>query len=153
MKQISRALLILMLCVWANAEKNLLSAANAPRNSAIKKVEVHQQRPRHKQPVHKNLIMNDSDFQYLYKTIKKKSYEKDQFELLSVGVLDNFFNCRQCMKIMSIYSFDKDKMRVLDIMADHIVDRENAYLILDSFRFESDRRKAASKLGIREKRK
>ena len=54
---------------------------------------------------------------------------------------------------MSIYSFDKDKLKVLDIMAKHIVDKENARLILDSFRFESDRRKAASKLGIREKRK
>ena len=153
MKQISKVLLILMLCVWANAENNLLIASNAPRNSAIKKVEVSQQRPRHKQPVHKSLIMNDRDFQYLYKTIKKKSFEKDQFELLSVGVLDNYFNCQQCMKIMSIYKFDKDKMKVLDIMANHIVDRENAHLILDSFRFDSDRRKAASKLGIREKRK
>lgn len=153
MKQISKVLLILMLCVWANAENNLLSASNTPRNSAIKKVEVSQQRPRHKQPAHKSLIMNDRDFQYLYKTIKKKSFEKDQFELLSVGVLDNYFNCRQCMKIMSIYKFDKDKMKVLDIMANHIVDRENAHLILDSFRFDSDRRKAASKLGIREKRK
>lgn len=153
MKQISKALLILMLYVWANAENNLLSASNTPRNSAIKKVEVRQQRPRHKQPAHKSLIMNDRDFQYLYKTIKKKSFEKDQFELLSVGVLDNYFNCRQCMKIMSFYKFDKDKMKVLDIMANHIVDRENAHLILDSFRFDSDRRKAASKLGIREKRK
>ena len=153
MKQISKVLLILMLCVWANAENNLLSASNTPRNSAIKKVEVRQQRPHHKQPAHKSLIMNDRDFQYLYKTIKKKSFEKDQFELLSVGVLDNYFNCRQCMKIMSIYKFDKDKMKVLDIMANHIVDRENAHLILDSFRFDSDRRKAASKLGIREKRK
>ena len=97
--------------------------------------------------------MNDKDFQYLYKVIKKKAFEKDQLELLSVGVLDNYFSCRQCAKIMSIYSFDKDKLKVLDIMANHIVDKENARLILDSFRFESDRRKAASKLGIREKRK
>ena len=153
MKQIAKALLILILSVWASAGNNLLSASNSPRSSAIKRVEVFQHRPHHERPQFKNPIMNDKDFQYLYKVIKKKAFEKDQLELLSVGVLDNYFSCRQCAKIMSIYSFDKDKLKVLDIMAKHIVDKENAHLILDSFRFESDRRKAASKLGIREKRK
>ena len=93
--------------------------------------------------------MSDSDFQYLYKTIKKKHFDKDRLELLSVGVLDNHFSCRQCAKILSLYSFDKDKLKVLDIMAKHIVDLDNARLILDSFRFESDRRKAANMLGLR----
>lgn len=153
MKQIAKVLLILILSVWASAGNNLLSASNSPRSSAIKRVEVFQHRPHHERPQFKNPIMNDKDFQYLYKVIKKKAFEKDQLELLSVGVLDNYFSCRQCAKIMSIYSFDKDKLKVLDIMAKHIVDKENARLILDSFRFESDRRKAASKLGIREKRK
>ena len=153
MKQIAKALLILILSVWASAGNNLLSASNSPRSSAIKRVEVFQHRPHHERPQFKNPIMYDKDFQYLYKVIKKKAFEKDQLELLSVGVLDNYFSCRQCAKIMSIYSFDKDKLKVLDIMAKHIVDKENAHLILDSFRFESDRRKAASKLGIREKRK
>ena len=153
MKQIAKALLILILSVWASAENNLLSASSSPRNPAVKKVEVHQNRPRHEKPQFKKLIMNDHDFQYLYKVIKKKPFEKDQLELLSVGVLDNYFSCRQCAKIMSIYSFDKDKLKILDIMASHIVDKENAHLILDSFRFEADRRKAAVKLGIREKRK
>ena len=153
MKQIAKALLILILSVWASAGNNLLSASNSPRSSAIKRVEVFQHRPHHERPQFKNPIMNERDFQYLYKVIKKKAFEKDQLELLSVGVLDNYFSCRQCAKIMSIYSFDKDKLKVLDIMAKHIVDKENAHLILDSFRFESDRRKAASKLGMREKRK
>ena len=153
MKQIAKALLILILSVWASAGNNLLNASNSPRSSAIKRVEVFQHRPHHERPQFKNPIMNDKDFQYLFKVIKKKAFEKDQLELLSVGVLDNYFSCRQCAKIMSIYSFDKDKLKVLDIMAKHIVDKENARLILDSFRFESDRRKAASKLGIREKRK
>ena len=153
MKQIAKALLILILSVWASAGNNLLSASNSPRSSAIKRVEVFQHRPHHERLQFKNPIMNDKDFQYLYKVIKKKAFENDQLELLSVGVLDNYFSCRQCAKIMSIYSFDKDKLKVLDIMAKHIVDKENAHLILDSFRFESDRRKAANKLSIREKRK
>ena len=92
--------------------------------------------------------MGDRDFQYLYKTIKKKHFEKDQLEILSIGVLDNYFSCRQCAKIMSLYSFDKDKLKVLDIMAGHIVDMENVNTILKSFKFDSNRRKAADILGF-----
>ena len=70
MKQIAKALLILILSVWASAENNLLSASNSPRSSVIKRVEVLQHRPRHERPQFKNPIMNERDFQYLYKVIK-----------------------------------------------------------------------------------
>ena len=77
MKQIAKALLILILSVWASAENNLLSASNSPRSSVIKRVEALQHRPRHERPQFKNPIMNDKDFQYLYKVIKKKAFEKE----------------------------------------------------------------------------
>ena len=93
--------------------------------------------------------MSDKDFQYLYKTIKKKSFDRDRLELLSVGVLDNYFSCRQCTKILSIYSFDDDKLKMLDIMSGHIVDMENVNTILKSFKFDSNRRKAADILGVK----
>jgi hypothetical protein len=75
MKQIAKALLILILSVWASAGNNLLSASNSPRSSAIKRVEALQHRPHHERPQFKNPIMNDKDFQYLYKVIKKKAFE------------------------------------------------------------------------------
>lgn len=148
MKRISRTILILAICAWTGNEASLLNASN-PHRITRAELEMQQRRPPHDRPPHREAVMNDRDFQYLYKTIKKKSFEKDRLELLSVGVLDNFFSCRQCAKIMSLYSFDDDKLEVLDIMARHIVDLDNAHLILDSFKFESDRRKAANMLGFR----
>ena len=90
--------------------------------------------------------MNKHDFDFLYKIIKQKSFKDDRLELLSVGVLDNYFSCKQCVKIMSLCSFDSDKLEVLDIMAKHIVDLEHADLILESFTFDSNREKAAKTL-------
>lgn len=148
MKRISRTILILAICAWTGNEASLLNASN-PHRITRAELEMQQRRPPHDRPPHREAVMNDRDFQYLYKTIKKKSFEKDRLELLSVGVLDNYFSCRQCAKIMSLYSFDDDKLEVLDIMARHIVDLDNAHLILDSFKFESDRRKAANMLGFR----
>lgn len=148
MKRISKTLLILALCAWTSIGTNVVNASTSSRTAPPKRVEVQQHRSRHERPQYRSPIMNERDFQYLYKTIKRKSFEKDQLELLSVGVLDNYFSSRQCAKILSLFSFDKEKMKALDIMAEHIVDRENVHLILDSFRFDSDRRKAAKMLGV-----
>jgi len=148
MKRISKTILILAICAWIGNGTSLLNATNSHRITRAE-LELQQRRPHHDRPQHRNLIMGEKDFQFLYKTIKKKHFEKDRLELLSVGVLDNFFSCRQCAKLLSLYSFDKDKLKVLNIMAKHIVDLDNAHLILDSFKFESDRRKAAQMLGIR----
>ena len=151
MKRISKTLLILALCAWTSIGTNVVNASTSSRTAPPKRVEVQQHRPRHERPQHRSPIMNERDFQFLYKTIKRKSFEKDQLELLSVGVLDNYFNSRQCAKILSLFSFDKEKMKALDLMAEHIVDRENVHLILDSFRFDSGRQKAAKTLGVHRK--
>ena len=147
MKRISKTILILAICAWTGNGASLLNASN-PHRITRAELEMQQRRPPHDRPQHRNLIMGEKDFQFLYKTIKRKSFEKDRLELLSVGVLDNYFSCRQCAKILSIYSFDDDKLKVLDIMSGHIVDMENVNKILKSFKFDSNRRKAADILGF-----
>lgn len=147
MKRLSKTILILAICAWTGNGASLLNASN-PHRITRAELEMQQRRPPHDRPQHRNLIMGEKDFQFLYKTIKRKSFEKDRLELLSVGVLDNYFSCRQCAKILSIYSFDDDKLKVLDIMSGHIVDMENVNTILKSFKFDSNRRKAADILGF-----
>lgn len=148
MKRISKTLLILALCAWTGIGSSELNASTTSGMSSPQRREVRQHHPRHERPQHRSPIMSERDFQFLYKTIKRKAFEKDQLELLSVGVLDNYFSCRQCAKIMSLYTFGKERLKVLDIMADHIVDLDNTYLIMDMFQFDSDRRKAANMLGV-----
>ena len=93
--------------------------------------------------------MNEKDFQFLYKIIKKKSFDDDRLEILSVGVLDNYFTCQQCIRLMSLYKFDDDKLKILRIMAGHIVDLENHHDILMRIDFDSNKLKALDILGIR----
>lgn len=148
MKRISKTILILAICAWTGTGTSLLNASNSHRITRAE-LEMQQHRPRPSRPMTRGHVMNDKDFQYLYKTIKKKSFDRDRMELLSVGVLDNYFSCRQCAKILSLYSFDDEKLKVLDIMAGHIVDMENVNTILKSFKFDSNQRKAADILGFR----
>ena len=135
-----------ILCVWASSTFALTSSTSVIKRSEVKTVE---QRHHKEQPSRHHSAMSEKDFQFLYKIIKKKSFDDDRMEILSVGVLDNYFTCHQCVRLMSLYKFDDDKLQILRIMAGHIVDLENHHDILMRFDFESNKLKALYILGIR----
>ena len=138
-----------ILCVWASSTFALTSSTSVIKRSEVKTVE---QRHHKEQPSRRHSAMNEKDFQFLYKIIKKKSFDDDRIEILSVGVLDNYFTCHQCVRLMSLYKFDDDKLKILRIMAGHIVDLENHHDILMRIDFDSNKLKALDILGIRHER-
>ena len=144
-----RTLITAILCVLASSTFASTSGASELRRSEVKTV---QQRRHKEQPIRHHQVMNEKDFQFLYKTIKKKSFDKDRLEILRVGVLDNYFTCRQCARLMSLYKFDDDKLKILRIMAGHLVDMNNHNDILKQFDFDSNRRKALDILGFKHER-
>ena len=77
-------------------------------------------RPKHK-------AMNPHDFENLYKKVKNKAFKDDQMELLSVGVVNNYFTCKQTARLMSIFTWDDEKMKVLRMISNRIcIDRNNS---------------------------
>ena len=144
-----RTLITAILCVLASSAFASTSKAPELRRSEVKTVE---QRHHKEQPSRRHSAMNEKDFQFLYKIIKKKSFDDDRMEILSVGVLDNYFTCQQCVRLMSLYKFDDDKLKILRIMSGHIVDLENHHDILMRLDFESNKLKALNILGIRHER-
>ena len=138
-----------ILCVWASSTFALTPSASVIKRSEVKTVE---QRHHKEQPLRHYSAMNEKDFQFLYKIIKKKSFDDDRMEILSVGVLDNYFTCQQCIRLMSLYKFDDEKLKILRIMTGHIVDLENYQNILMILDFDSNKQKALDILGIKQKR-
>lgn len=86
--------------------------------------------------------VSEGDFQQLYSKIKQKPFKDDQLELLEMGVNNRYFTCKQCIRLMSIYSFDDEKLKVLEIVAPHIIDMENHEDIIKSLSFISSEEKA-----------
>ena len=135
-----------ILCVWASSTFALTSSTSVIKRSEVKTVE---QRHHKEQPSRHHSALSEKDFQFLYKIIKKKSFDDDRMEILGVGVLDNYFTCHQCVRLMSLYKFDDDKLKILRIMVGHIVDLENHHDILKRLDFDSNKEKALDILGIR----
>ncbi len=93
--------------------------------------------------------MNERDFQSLYNKVKSKPFKDDQLELLENGIGNRKLSCKQCVRMMSIYTFDDDKLKVLKILAPNIADRENYDQIIDALDFISSEEKARTILGIK----
>ena len=144
-----RTLITAILCVLASSTFASTSVASELHRSEVKTV---QQRHHKEQPIRHHHAMNEKNFQFLYKIIKKKSFDDDRMEILSVGVLDNYFTCQQCARLMSLYKFDDEKLKILRIMTGHIVDLENYQNILMIIDFDSNKQKALDILGIKQKR-
>lgn len=144
-----RTLITAILCVLASSTFASTSVASELHRSEVKTV---QQRHHKEQPIRHHHAMNEKNFQFLYKIIKKKSFDDDRLEILSVGVLDNYFTCQQCVRLMSLYKFDDDKLKILRIMTGHIVDLKNHNDILKQLDFGSNRRKALEILGFKHER-
>mgnify|MGYP002224405730 FL=1 len=111
-------------------------------------------RPPHHNGHHPNYpqITSDNDFQQLYNKIKQKPFKDEQLDILSLAAGHRWFSCQQCVRLMSIYTFDDDKLKVLQILATRIADKENYDKIINSLDFLSSEDKAKEMLGIPKKR-
>lgn len=101
------------------------------------------QRPdRHLRP------MNEKDFGNLYEQIKRKSFDDERMELLSVGITNSLFNCNQCAGLMALFTWDDNKMKVFDLMADRLVDPENGEVIVKTLGSLFRQDDARKRLGL-----
>lgn len=83
--------------------------------------------------------MRASEFQRFYDRVKSRTFKDSMLEEMATGA-DYSLNCNQCARLMSLFNFDDEKMKVLRIFAPNIADRENYKEILDELisLFEKD---------------
>ena len=82
---------------------------------------------------HRHKAMHPQDFENLYNKVKKKVFKDEQMELLSVGTVNNYFTCGQTARLMSLFVWDDDKMKVLNMVSERIVDKKNGEEIAKTF--------------------
>ena len=92
--------------------------------------------------------MPDRLFRDFHRKVKSEMFKDDQLQLIQAGVEHKLFTCRQCAEMMSLFTFDDDKMQVLRLFAPRLVDKENYETIvreIDSMFTQDDAKKL---LGI-----
>ncbi|MBR5851115.1 MAG: DUF4476 domain-containing protein [Bacteroidaceae bacterium] len=86
--------------------------------------------------------MDRSDFKLLCSLLKKESFDKDCVKMIRVACIGNYFTSRQCADMLSILSFDSNRLEALEYIAPRVIDKHACDVILKEFSFISNREKA-----------
>ena len=112
----------------------------AQKNRPNVKMEIQYNKPQRK-PVMLRAMRND-DFSMVYKIVKNTSFDKNKIDIIRVACIGSNFSSRQCARLLSLLSFDDNKLDALKVMAPRLVDVEDYDKIIKQFSFSSNREKA-----------
>ena len=90
-----------------------------------------------------NSPMSNRDFKKLRKSVKDADFDADKVIFIEAAAATSNFSDKQCLKLMDEFSFDHEKLRVLEIVAPKLVGKVNSVKILSTFEFTQPRKKAA----------
>ena len=93
--------------------------------------------------------MGDTDFKLLRSLLKEESFDKNRAKMIRVACIGNYFTSSQCAAMLSLFSFDSNKLEVLEYLAPRVIDRRGCEAILEEFSFLSNRKKAEELLKVR----
>ncbi|WP_455668405.1 DUF4476 domain-containing protein [Phocaeicola sp.] len=89
--------------------------------------------------------VEDNEFDEVYNEVKNSVFKESTLER---SIRNKKFSCAQCLQLMSLYTFDDDKLKMLKVLKGHIADTINYDDIVNSLDFISSKDKAREILGI-----
>ena len=128
----------------------LPASAAAPDKKPKEKMEYRDKKPMNKRYRHPR-AMRDKDFEMMAGIVKNASFGDRKIDIIRVACIGSYFSSRQCAQLLSLLSFDNDKVKALEVIATRLVDMENADKIIKEFSFSSSKDKAVSILQHRKR--
>ena len=128
----------------------LPASAAEPDKKPKEKMEYRDKKQRGKRYTHPR-AMRDKDFDMMVGIVKNASFDDKKIDVMRVACIGSYFSSRQCAKLLSLLSFDDNKIKALEVIASRLVDTNNADDIVKEFSFSSSKDKAVSILQRRKK--
>lgn len=90
--------------------------------------------------------MDDGGFAGLKGAIEGESFSDAKIKVLRTAAAGNWFCVEQVGEILDGFSFERDKVRAVEVVKRRIADPENAFQLYGHFTFDADKRKVAALL-------
>ena len=114
------------------------------------KIEYRDKKPMDKRYKHPR-AMRDNDFEMMVDIVKNASFGDRKIDVIRVACIGSYFSSKQCAKLLSLLSFDDNKIKALEVIAPRLVDMNNADDIVKKLSFSSSKDKAVSILQRRKR--
>ena len=85
--------------------------------------------------------MHRKDFKMMCEVVKDASFNEKKIGVIKVACISSYFDSKQCVKLLSMISFESDRLKALKVRAPRVLDI-NPSEILKQFSFSSNKDKA-----------
>lgn len=93
--------------------------------------------------------ISEESFQQILYGLQRRPFKDEQLRYIRDVAQRNRFTVRQAERLLRLFTWDDDKLRVLEPIAPGLVDPQEAYRLIELFTFDSGKRKARQLLGYR----
>lgn len=85
-----------------------------------------------------NPPMSEADFMNFYSRVKAQSFPDDKKNMIKTGSKSSWFTVNQISQLITIFTFDDDRLEILSIVYAKATDKQNGYQLIDLFKFNKD---------------
>ena len=85
--------------------------------------------------------MHRKDFKMMCEVVEDASFNEKKIGIIKVACISSYFNTKQCTKLLSMISFESDRLKALKVLVPRVLDI-NPSEILKQFSFSSNKDKA-----------
>ena len=85
--------------------------------------------------------MQDEDFSMMCKVVEDASFSDKMIGVIKVACISSYFTSKQCAQLLSMFSFENDKLKALKVLHPRMLDID-AKPILKQFTFSDNKDKA-----------
>lgn len=82
--------------------------------------------------------MSDKDFKMMCEVVDEASFNERKIGVIKVACISSYFTSKQCVRLLSMISFENDKLEALKVLCPKLVDKD-AKEILKQFSFSSNK--------------
>lgn len=103
------------------------------------------------QPFYPAMGMSPDAFEDLLEMVNKENFDSRKIELLKSLLPDLRLSAKQISSILRDFSFDSDREKAVSILYPCCVDKENFFIVLKTFQFESNGKRALENVKRRDR--
>lgn len=87
-------------------------------------------------------------FDEFFARVQAKPFDSDKMRLIRSISEHQRISSGQCLRLMSLFTWDSERLKVLRAVVSRLAERRDAYKIIDSLTFDSNKKEASRILGV-----
>lgn len=84
----------------------------------------------------------EQSFEEFFRSVQRETFDSNKYQRMREAVRYRPFTCYHLVRLMKLFNFDSERIKVVEILAPAVIDKQNAHAIGEAFDFGNYRSRA-----------